>query len=49
MKGCAFGMLAGAVNKHDNIAVLYAVLAAMVVIWRHIYGKNNCLHRCSWL
>ncbi len=27
--GSAFGMLAGAVNKHDNIAVPYAALAAM--------------------
>ncbi len=30
--GGAFGMLAGAVNKHDNIAVPYAALAAMVVV-----------------
>lgn len=30
--GSAFGMLAGAVNKHDNIAVPYAALAAMVVV-----------------
>ena len=29
--GGAFGMLAGAVNKHDNIAVPYAALVAMVV------------------
>jgi len=27
--GGAFGMLAGAVNKHDNLAVPYAALAAM--------------------
>ncbi len=30
--GGAFGMLAGAVNKYDNIAVPYAALAAMVVV-----------------
>ncbi len=30
--GSAFGMLAGAVNKNDNIAVPYAALAAMVVV-----------------
>ncbi len=30
--GSAFGMLAGAINKHDNIAVPYAALAAMVVV-----------------
>ncbi len=30
--GSAFGMLAGAVNKHDNIAVPYAALATMVVV-----------------
>jgi dolichol kinase len=30
--GSAFGMLAGAVNKHDNIAVPYAALVAMVVV-----------------
>lgn len=30
--GGTFGMLAGAVNKHDNIAVPYAALAAMVVV-----------------
>lgn len=29
--GSAFGMLAGAVNKNDNIAVPYAALAAMVL------------------
>lgn len=29
--GAAFGMLAGAVNKHDNIAVPYAALIAMVL------------------
>ncbi len=29
--GGAFGMMAGAVNKHDNIAVPYAALIAMVV------------------
>lgn len=29
--GGAFGMLAGAVNKNDNIAVPYAALAAMVL------------------
>lgn len=30
--GGAFGMLAGAVNKHDNIAVPYVALVAMVVV-----------------
>jgi len=30
--GSAFGMLAGAVNKNDNIAVPYAALVAMVVV-----------------
>ncbi len=30
--GGAFGMVAGAINKHDNIAVPYAALAAMVVV-----------------
>lgn len=30
--GSGFGMLAGAVNKNDNIAVPYAALAAMVVV-----------------
>lgn len=30
--GSAFGMLAGAINKHDNIAVPYAALVAMVVV-----------------
>ena len=30
--GSAFGMVAGAVNRHDNIAVPYAALAAMVVV-----------------
>lgn len=30
--GGAFGMLAGAVNKHDNVAVPYAALAAMVAV-----------------
>jgi dolichol kinase len=30
--GGAFGMLAGAVNKNDNIAVPYAALVAMVVV-----------------
>lgn len=30
--GSAFGMLAGAVNKNDNIAVPYAALAAMVLV-----------------
>lgn len=30
--GSAFGMMAGAVNKHDNIAVPYAALVAMVVV-----------------
>jgi dolichol kinase len=30
--GGAFGMLAGAVNKHDNIAVPYAALAAMAAV-----------------
>ncbi len=30
--GSAFGMLAGAVNKHDNIAVPYAALAVMVLV-----------------
>lgn len=29
--GSAFGMLAGAVNKHDNIAVPYAALIAMIM------------------
>ncbi|MFH1323180.1 MAG: hypothetical protein ABIH80_05055 [Methanobacteriota archaeon] len=29
--GSAFGMLAGAVNKHDNIAVPYAALIAMIL------------------
>ncbi|GFO95827.1 phosphatidate cytidylyltransferase familyprotein [groundwater metagenome] len=29
--GSAFGMLAGAVSKHDNIAVPYAALIAMVL------------------
>jgi dolichol kinase len=29
--GGAFGMMAGAVNKHDNIAVPYAALIAMVL------------------
>ena len=30
--GSAFGMMAGAINKHDNIAVPYAALTAMVVV-----------------
>lgn len=30
--GSVFGMMAGAVNKHDNIAVPYAALAAMAVV-----------------
>ncbi len=30
--GSAFGMLAGAVNRHDNIAVPYAALVAMVLV-----------------
>lgn len=30
--GSVFGMLAGAVNKNDNIAVPYTALAAMVVV-----------------
>ena len=29
--GSVFGMLAGAVNKHDNIAVPYAALIAMIL------------------
>ncbi len=29
--GAAFGMMAGAVNRHDNIAVPYAALIAMVL------------------
>jgi dolichol kinase len=29
--GSTFGMLAGAVNKHDNIAVPYAALIAMIL------------------
>lgn len=34
LAGSAFGMLVGAVNKHDNIAVPYAALAAMyLTIW----------------
>ncbi len=36
--GGAFGMLAGAVNKHDNIAVPYAALAAMVVVRYAIFS-----------
>jgi dolichol kinase len=36
--GSAFGMLAGAVNKHDNIAVPYAALVAMVVVRYAIFG-----------
>lgn len=32
LAGSVFGMLAGAVNKHDNIAVPYAALVAMVLI-----------------
>lgn len=32
--GGAFGMLAGAVSKHDNIAVPYAALVAMVLAQR---------------
>jgi dolichol kinase len=31
IEGSVFGMLAGAVNKHDNIAVPYAALIAMVL------------------
>lgn len=30
--GSFFGMLAGALNKHDNLAVPYAALAAMVLV-----------------
>lgn len=30
--GSIFGMLAGAVNKHDNIAVPYAALVAMYIV-----------------
>lgn len=30
--GSAFGMLAGAVNKHDNIAVPYAALVTMYLV-----------------
>ena len=30
--GSAFGMFAGAVNKHDNVAVPYAALISMVAI-----------------
>lgn len=32
LAGSAFGMLAGAVSKHDNIAVPYAALMAMVIV-----------------
>ncbi len=32
LAGSTFGMLAGAVNKHDNIAVPYAALASMFLM-----------------
>ncbi|MCX9010178.1 MAG: hypothetical protein OIN66_03545 [Candidatus Methanoperedens sp.] len=32
LAGSFFGMLAGAVNKHDNIAVPYAALVAMMLV-----------------
>jgi dolichol kinase len=36
--GGAFGMLAGAVNKHDNLAVPYAALAAMYLAQYAIFS-----------
>lgn len=35
--GSAFGMLAGAVNKHDNIAVPYAALVAMFLFQHALF------------